>query len=375
MNHFKLFLVAAIAAVPTLALADPITVARCASDQLSVSNAHLRIEWARQCSLTLNTGSVPNTGNPANYFLSGRAYDLTILMTGMLVGAKEYRENSSTTRPYTSSTFYNSEINYTYVWGTYTGAGAYTVFQDPTGYYKWTTSSTQRDGSTQNGSPYYPIFATNASATGTQLFPHPTLANCNLYTDKTGTTPYTGTFAVVGYCEGGCYTPDQSLRFSTGDVNIVDALNARRNDIVTLSPDATLDDPRTQVSTVYSYTRDLFDASQPIIKLTTASGGSLNVTNAHPVLISNGRLVRADKLREGDDLLKADGTPDPITRIARTHFWGKVYNLRPTATEHVANILIAQGFLVGSARFQNEDVSFINRTILFGAVPDEVMPK
>jgi hypothetical protein len=56
MNHSKLFLVAALAAAPTSALADPITVMRCAADQLSISNAHLRIEWVRKCSLTLNTG-------------------------------------------------------------------------------------------------------------------------------------------------------------------------------------------------------------------------------------------------------------------------------------------------------------------------------
>jgi len=372
MNHFKLFLVAALAAVPTSTLADPITLARCTADQLSISNAHLRIEWARMCGLTRNTGTAPNTGNPANFFLSTRAADMATFM-----GAKEYREND-TSHAYTGN-IYTYDINYTYVWGTFTGVFAYTVFQEAsgstTGFYKWTTTSTTRDGIGSDGNPYYPIFATDASATGTQLFPHPTLANCNLYTDKTGTTVYMGNFSVVGYCEGGCYTPDQSLRFSTGDVNIVDALNARRDDIVTLSPDATIDEPRTKVSTVYSYTHDVFDAKQPIVKLTTASGGSLSVTKAHPVLVSNGRLVRADKLRESDELLKADGMPDPITRIERTNFFGKVYNLRPTATERVANILIAQGFLVGSARFQNEDVSFVNRALLFRAVPDEVMPK
>jgi hypothetical protein len=158
-------------------------------------------------------------------------------------------------------------------------------------------------------------------------------------------------------------------------VNIVDAFNDLRDDVVTLAGDATLESPRTQVSTVHSYTREIRDVEQPIFKLFTASGGWLSVTNEHPVMVKSGRLVKAEALREGDELLKADGTPDAIVAIERTTFFGKVYNIRPTATELVRNVLIAQGFLVGSARFQNEDIKYMNRALLFHTVPDSVMPR
>ncbi|HEX8114954.1 MAG TPA: Hint domain-containing protein, partial [Kofleriaceae bacterium] len=175
-----------------------------------------------------------------------------------------------------------------------------------------------------------------------------------------------------------CYTPDQSLRFSTGDVNILDAFNALRDDVVTLSSDATLNNPKKQVSRVYSYTREIRDVEQPIFKVTTQSGGSLSVTNEHPILVSNGhdgRLVKAEKIHEGDRLVKADGTPDPVVHIEKTTFFGKVYNIKPAPEELVSNILIAQGFLVGSARFQNDDIMYMNRSLLFRSVPDDVMPK
>jgi hypothetical protein len=231
------------------------------------------------------------------------------------------------------------------------------------------------------------------SGTGTQLFPPASAdgrtgvavdpnAPCTLFQDQTGTTtpwPGANAFFVAFYCTSSCYTPDQNVRFSTGDVNIADAFNAVRNDVVTLSPDATLDNLSTQVSGVFSYTHESRNnITQPIYTVTTASGGSLSVTNQHPVLVASsgsGRLLMAERLREGDELLKADGTLDPIVQIVKTNHTGQVYNLAPTATEHVSNILIAQGFLVGSSRFQNDDLKYMNRALLFRAVPDHVMPK
>lgn len=77
----------------------------------------------------------------------------------------------------------------------------------------------------------------------------------------------------------------------------------------------------------------------------------------------------------GDKLLKAGGIPDPVTGVEKTTHFGKVYNIRPVSTEPVANILIAQGYLVGSARFQNDDVGYVNRILLFRAVPGGVIPR
>jgi len=244
------------------------------------------------------------------------------------------------------------------------------------GFYKWTRPK-------KNNRPTYPTFNTKPDGTGTQLYPPPGLTRttwgakgCQFYQDKSGVTQYTGTvFYVAAYCKSGCYTPDQSLKFSDGDVNIVKAMEAKRDDLVTLTPDATLDEPRTQVARVESYTTELRDFDHPIVKVTTASGGSLSVTTEHPVLVSDGRLVKAEALRKGQALLKADGTPDPIVQIEETHFLGKVYNLTPLSTDRVANVVIAQGFLVGSGRFQNEELKYINRILLFRAVPDAIMPR
>ena len=358
-STLKLILNVVLVTAPTAAVADPIQEWRCASDSLSPSAALQRLEWARKCGLTTNTGG------------PGSAIDSSKALTTTFSWAKDYVE-LDISRAFTGNlNAYN--VNYYYGYSRYETTPLYTVTKEASGitvdYWKWSHSA-------QRPRPLYPSFENSPVAgSGTQLFPHPTLADCQLYTDPNGATPVTSSFYVIAYCESSCYTPDQSLRFSDGDVNIVDAMKAHRDDIVTLSPDATLDDLATQTSKVYSYTTEIRDAEHIIYKLTTASGGTLSVTNEHPMVTSEGRLVKAEKLQEGDELLKADGTPDPITQINRTTHFGKVYNIKPMSREPVANILIAQGYLVGSARFQNDDVKYMNRVLLFRGIPDEVMPK
>ena len=352
----------ALVAVPVSALAEPAQEWRCSTDSLTPTQALARIEWARKCALTTNTGG------PASWVNSTRAFDTAFNW------AKEYIE-INTSRAFTGN-LNAFNINYYYGYSRYDATPVYTVAQETTGvtatYWKWSHTS-------QRLRPLYVTFeSTPVPGSGTQLFPHPTLADCNLYTDNSGSVaarwPAANSYFVVASCESSCYTPDQKLQFSTGEVSIGDALKAKRDDVVTLSANATLDNLSTQTSKVFSYTTETRDSEHVIFKLGTASGGTLSVTNEHPMVTSEGRLVQAQRLKIGEELLKADGTPDVITSIEKTTHFGKVYNIKPESREHVANILIAQGYLVGSARFQNDDVGYMNRVLLFRGVPESVMP-
>lgn len=376
MNKAKLICAAALVAVPTSVLADTIQEVRCAVDSLSVTQAINRLAWARKCGLTLNTGAVPKTGNPANFFQSVKAADD---MT--FVGANDYREN--TTVQAFSGQVMDFNVNYSYAWSQYGAFFAYHTFVDASGptlnFWDWSKPGQQR------AQPLYPSFDSTFAGNGTQLFPPPNAninSPCTLFTDQAGTVawPAANSFFSAFYCTSSCYTPDQTVRFADGDVSMVDAFNDVRNDVVTLSPDATLERLSTQVDGVHSYTHESRDTAKNVIyNVTTASGGTLSVTHQHPVLVlkkGSGRLVMAEALREGKDaLVKADGTLDRIVDITKSEHIGQVYNLAPNATAHVSNILIAQGFLVGSSRFQNDDLQYMNRALLFRAVPDDVMPK
>lgn len=374
MNKSKLIFIAALVAAPSTVFAQTIQQTRCAIDSIDTVTAKKRLDWARKCGLLNNTGATPHTGNPANFFQSTKAAD-----DQTFTGANEYLENN--TAQAFSGQVNDFNVNFSFAWAFFGSFFAYHVFQDASGptlnFFDWSKAGSQR------AQPLYPSFDSTLSGTGTQLFPPPGAdinSPCTLFSDQSGTTqwPATNAFFVAFYCTSSCYTPDQTVRFSTGDVNILDAFNAIRNDVVTLTPDATLDNPTTQVTGVYSYTRESRDVTQAVWTLTTASGGTLRVTNQHPVMVSSagsGRLVMAERLHVGDDMVKADGTPDTIVRIEKGSHFGRVYNIAPAPTDHVANILIAQGFLVGSSRFQNDDLRYMNRALLFRAVPDHVLPQ
>lgn len=360
-NTFERILKAALVVTPSIALAEPMQEWRCSTDSLDPASALQRIEWARKCGLTTNSAGANN------WFSSTKAFDQDFR------GAKDYQE-LNTSKAFTGN-LNNYNVNYYYGYARYETTPLYTVSLENSGptinYWKWSHI-------TQRARPLYPSFEdTPVAGSGQQLFPHPTLANCTLYKDRNGimALPPTTSFFVIAYCESSCYTPDQSLQFSTGEVNIVDAMKQQRDDVITLSKDATLDDITTQVDNVYSYTTEIRDAEHIIYEIATHSGGKLRVTNEHPILTSEGVLRKAEKLAIGDELLKADGTPDSIVSITQSTHFGKVYNIKPVSRDLVSNILIAQGYLVGSARFQNDDVEYMNRVLLFRAVPEKSIPR
>jgi hypothetical protein len=357
-------ILSAVMLLPTMAEAQPILLQRCSADSLDVTKAAARIEWARKCGLLKNVGSPSfgfDTGIPAS---NG----------GNLV---DYQETDPVRNPLGEGSFsgpnYNFEINYSYINTLYLSGGT-TQSLDTWGYNKWT-----RDATRKRARPLYPTFGTTADlsdASNHQLWPHPTDTNdCGLYSSATGTvSSMSSTYYVNGYCEASCYTPDQEILFEGGYVSILDALNARREDLITLSDDSTLDNVKMKKNSTYGYTVETRDTKHNIYVITTESGGQLRVTDEHPVINGEGRMVKARTLKVGHELVKADGSRDTIVSIEKTEHFGKVYNVRPVTENLVSNVLVAQGFLVGSSRFQNDDVGYINRVIIYRSIPGHAIP-
>ena len=55
---------------------------------------------------------------------------------------------------------------------------------------------------------------------------------------------------------------------------------------------------------------------------------------------------------------------DPIAKIEINKIFGKVYNVKPVTLDYVSNIVVAEGYLNGSVRYQNEFLNTINSLIL-----------
>jgi hypothetical protein len=177
-----------------------------------------------------------------------------------------------------------------------------------------------------------------------------------------------------GLCEAGCYTPNQKLLFETGEVQIALAQSTGRIDLMTLSPNASLAKLETIKNTVALYTMDREPAQQLILTFQMQSGGTLSVTKEHPLITREGTVKRARLFSPGEFLLRKDGTPDEISNIEEHSWRGRTYNLKPITLDLTSNIVIAQGYLNGSGRYQSEFVDELNRLILRTNVPDEIIP-
>lgn len=175
----------------------------------------------------------------------------------------------------------------------------------------------------------------------------------------------------AGLCVAGCYVAGTALQFADGPIAIGAAQQASQGNLVTLAPDATLDNLTTITNKVDRYTKDLVDTVQVIYTLTMASGGQLRVTNEHPLLGPDGIIRQAQMLKVGDALVRANGKPDPIVSIRTGKENTKVYNVRPVTTDYTSNIVIAEGYLNGSLRYQNEFLDTINSLILRRAFEDQ----
>lgn len=174
-------------------------------------------------------------------------------------------------------------------------------------------------------------------------------------------------------CEAGCYTPNQKVLFETGEFEIAKAQSIGRTDLLTLAANSNFGKLTLAKNPVLYYTRDDKPASQKILTFRMESGGQVSVTTEHPLVTSLGAVQKSKLFAVGDNLVKQDGSLDQIVSIDEDMWFGQVYNLKPVSTDLTSNILIAQGYLNGSGRFQSEFVEELNRIILRTNVPDELL--
>jgi hypothetical protein len=165
--------------------------------------------------------------------------------------------------------------------------------------------------------------------------------------------PYTKYFTM---CLASCFTPTQEILFEDGYTPIKEALNQKKQGLMTLTKDSRLEKFYFQSLEVDAYMANKQDAWENIIKIQTESGGSLEVTLDHPILLSSGIMIKANHLKIGQKLLRDNGYSDPIVSLTRKKYFGKVYNIAPQSVDKRENIIAAQGFLVGSANYQYHEL-------------------
>lgn len=170
---------------------------------------------------------------------------------------------------------------------------------------------------------------------------------------------------IIGLCTAGCFTGDQRVLFAEqGYVGIKEAFEADLPEVMVVRPGSFFEDIRLVAERIGNYVVDLAPAKQRIIEFKTAGGGRLQVTEGHPMLTPDGRLVEAVKLRRGDQLVTYNGQTDEIVEARNFEIFDRVYNLYPETKDLLKNLIVAEGFITGSAYYQSEGNEHMGRVIL-----------
>lgn len=183
MNVAVMMVLVGVVCLPDAASAQ-ILVQRCANDSRNAAQATARVEWMRRCALLKAPPSSYDTGIPSStggtlleYVEAGAANNFW--------GMNMYSPQS-----------YDYDINSSYIFALYL-SGMYSQSLDADGFYKWVGTAARK-----KSRPFYPIYGNSPDINSNQqLFPHPTLANCNFYLDKNGTQPASGAFYLNAFCE------------------------------------------------------------------------------------------------------------------------------------------------------------------------------
>lgn len=175
---------------------------------------------------------------------------------------------------------------------------------------------------------------------------------------------------IAAVCVSSCAIPQEKIMAQSnagakiGAVEFINALANKYERVATMTKNSTMSDRQLKASKVEQWVTELEDVEQPVLVFTMESGKTLSVTPNHPLLKKDGSMDTADKFKAGDALVALGGELDPIQSIESIIYFGKVYNVFVKSSVPQENIVVTNGYLNGSAYFQNEGAGNMNKTLL-----------
>jgi len=156
----------------------------------------------------------------------------------------------------------------------------------------------------------------------------------------------------LGTCVAGCYTPEQKVVFNGTPQGIQHAYESGLTTVTGLVEGSTMHDMSFAEQPIRTYVAG--DTTESIFVLRDKKGDTIQVTSEHALVRADGTIVKAKTLKKGDRIVKANGKTAKLDEVSQFMFTGTVWNVQPASHNKAENILKAQGFLVGSVRFQDE---------------------
>lgn len=174
---------------------------------------------------------------------------------------------------------------------------------------------------------------------------------------------------IAAVCVSSCATPDQEI-LAQAEANMklryvpfIEALTQKYKFTAVHSGDS-MSSGKVSRMPVDQWVTEMVDTEHDIRVFEMKSGRKLRLTPNHPILTAQGSMKLAEEFRVGESLVQLGGALDQIVRISDVKYTGKVYNVFVKSGSPTKNIVVTNGYLNGTAYFQNEGSIDLNRSLL-----------
>ena len=174
---------------------------------------------------------------------------------------------------------------------------------------------------------------------------------------------------VAAVCVSSCATPEQQILVEIKEgrrmkyMSFIEALTQNIAKVATMATANSMSSQQIQRTSVQQWVTELIDTTHEIIEFKMQSGRALKLTPNHPVLAADGSMKLAGEFKVGESLVLLGGVLDPIISADHVQYFGKVYNVFTHSAEIHKNIVITNGYLNGTAYFQNQGAKDVNRNL------------
>lgn len=194
--------------------------------------------------------------------------------------------------------------------------------------------------------------------------------SCNFLKPRAGDPP---SKMLDGWCSCGCFAPWTKIMVTpSGDDYLSELLQKRAGliskrdqfDLVTLSERATLVNLEKDKAPIRIVTKG--KENKGLVKIVTTDKRVLFVTEKHPVLTAEGKMVLAKNLRPTDHLVDESGSHLGIRSLSSIPYHGEVYNFATEVTNDDKNrhVIFAEGLAVGDLYWQASLEDQINQVFI-----------
>ncbi len=158
------------------------------------------------------------------------------------------------------------------------------------------------------------------------------------------------------FCPLGCFASDTQMltgfsRAGTAKYAQASSVSAPGS-LVSVADDASLDNLILGAQPIKRTVHGPEDADLYVFALD--NGAVLRVTQHHPMVLDNGKIVEAAKVDTSMSFVGIDGASLAIRAITREKPIGEVFNFETTAETLLGHVIVAEGVLVGDLKLQNE---------------------